>query len=104
MNLSLASAVMPVELVPIPLPASADPNKFTEFGRQVQGVDLSQLTPLEFEVIEQAVYKVLIWLPTAFQSSNSVAWSTFISKRQLESGAAVCPHKGSVRVTLITPS
>ncbi|KAK0432504.1 hypothetical protein EV421DRAFT_1848649 [Armillaria borealis] len=36
---------MAIEFVPLPLPATADPSKFTTFGRQVKGVDPGNFTP-----------------------------------------------------------
>lgn len=72
---------MPIELIPLPLPASADASKFTQFGRQgidrfvrplviagtihvlilhraVKGVEPGNFTSDEFEQIKEALYKV----------------------------------------------
>lgn len=50
-----------IQFVPLSLPASADPSRFTDFGREVVGVDLAQvlLSPgsAEFGIIEEGVYK-----------------------------------------------
>ncbi|KAJ7676784.1 Clavaminate synthase-like protein [Mycena polygramma] len=48
---------MPVQLTPLPLPTSADPSKFTQFGREVTGVDPGSFTSEEFEEIRDALYK-----------------------------------------------
>ncbi|SJL18358.1 related to Putative dioxygenase C576.01c [Armillaria ostoyae] len=48
---------MAIELVPLPLPATADPSKFTTFGRQVKGVDPGNFTPEQFREIRDALYK-----------------------------------------------
>ncbi|THU96895.1 Clavaminate synthase-like protein [Dendrothele bispora CBS 962.96] len=48
---------MAIELAPLPLPASADPTKFTDFGREVKGVKPGSLTPELFEEIKDALYK-----------------------------------------------
>ncbi|KAK0465906.1 taurine catabolism dioxygenase [Desarmillaria tabescens] len=48
---------MAIEFVPLPLPASADPTKFTTFGRQVKGVDPGNFTPEQFQEIRDALYK-----------------------------------------------
>ncbi|KAG6327197.1 hypothetical protein ID866_11892, partial [Astraeus odoratus] len=48
---------MTIELVPLPLPASADPSKFVNFGREVKGVDPGNLTPEQFADIHDALYK-----------------------------------------------
>ncbi|KAF9033449.1 Clavaminate synthase-like protein [Hymenopellis radicata] len=48
---------MAIELIPLPLPASADAAKFTTFGRQVKGVNPGSLTPEEFEQVKEALYK-----------------------------------------------
>ncbi|KAH8835991.1 taurine catabolism dioxygenase [Flagelloscypha sp. PMI_526] len=48
---------MTIELLPLPLPASADPTKFSQFGREVKGVNPGTFTPEEFEQIKDALYK-----------------------------------------------
>jgi hypothetical protein len=49
---------MAIELIPLPLPASADASKFTDFGREVKGVNPAEFTPEQFKEIEEALYKV----------------------------------------------
>lgn len=49
---------MAIELVALPLPASADPTKFADFGREVKGVNPGTLSPEEFEQVKDALYKV----------------------------------------------
>lgn len=49
---------MAIELTPLPLPASADPSKFVDFGREVKGVNPGDLTPDQFAEIYDALYKV----------------------------------------------
>jgi hypothetical protein len=51
---------MAIELVPLPLPASADPSKFADFGREVKGINPGTLSPEEFEQVKDALYKVSI--------------------------------------------
>ncbi|KAK0479648.1 taurine catabolism dioxygenase [Armillaria novae-zelandiae] len=48
---------MAIEFVPLPLPATADPSKFTTFGRQVKGVDPGNFTSEQFQEIREALYK-----------------------------------------------
>ncbi|KII94299.1 hypothetical protein PLICRDRAFT_101133 [Plicaturopsis crispa FD-325 SS-3] len=48
---------MAIELVPLPLPPSADPSKFADFGREVRGVNPGALSPEEFEQVQDALYK-----------------------------------------------
>ncbi|KAF9235131.1 taurine catabolism dioxygenase [Melanogaster broomeanus] len=48
---------MAIQLTPLPLPASADPSKFVDFGREVQGVNPGELTPAQFAEIHDALYK-----------------------------------------------
>ncbi|KAH9983762.1 taurine catabolism dioxygenase [Russula vinacea] len=48
---------MTIETVPLALPPSADPSKFSNFGRQVIGIDPGNLKPLEFDEIQQLLYK-----------------------------------------------
>ena len=49
---------MAIELVPLPLPESADASKFSEFGREVKNVDPGTLSPEQFKEIEELLYKV----------------------------------------------
>lgn len=49
---------MAIELTPLPLPASADPSYFVDFGREVNGVSPGELTPAQFSEIYDALYKV----------------------------------------------
>ena len=49
---------MAIELTPLPLPASADPSYFVDFGREVKGVNPGELTPAQFAEIHDALYKV----------------------------------------------
>jgi hypothetical protein len=53
---------MAVELVPIPLPASADASKLSNFGREVKGVNPASITPGSelFKEIESALYIVCL--------------------------------------------
>ncbi|KAG6335453.1 hypothetical protein ID866_3627 [Astraeus odoratus] len=48
---------MTIELVPLPLPASADPSKFIDFGREVKGVEPGNLSPEQFADVSDALYK-----------------------------------------------
>ncbi|KAF8492806.1 Clavaminate synthase-like protein [Russula emetica] len=48
---------MSIETVPLTLPPSADPSKFSNFGRQVIGVDPGNLSPSDFAEIQQLLYK-----------------------------------------------
>lgn len=51
---------MAIELVPLPLPATADASKFVNFGREVKGVDPGKLDAAQFAEIREALYKVMI--------------------------------------------
>jgi hypothetical protein len=51
---------MTIETVPLTLPPSADPSNFSNFGRQVIGVDPGNLSPSDFAEIQQLLYKVTI--------------------------------------------
>lgn len=53
---------MAIELVPLPLPASADASKFADFGREVKGLHPGDLTPEQFSEIKEALYKVCGYL------------------------------------------
>ena len=49
---------MAIEVEPLPLPSSADPSKFADFGREVKGVDPGQLTDEQFKEVQELLYKV----------------------------------------------
>ncbi|KAH7924480.1 Clavaminate synthase-like protein [Leucogyrophana mollusca] len=51
-----------LELLPIPLPSSADPVKLGDFGREVKNIDPGNFTPEEFEALEKALYQYGILL------------------------------------------
>ncbi|KAJ3043239.1 hypothetical protein HDV00_005559 [Rhizophlyctis rosea] len=48
---------MTIEAIPLPLPPSADPSKFVDFGREVVGVDPGNLSKSDFAIIEELLYK-----------------------------------------------
>ncbi|KAF7355961.1 Clavaminate synthase-like protein [Mycena venus] len=48
---------MAIQFTPLPLPASADASKFTQFGREVTGVDPGNLTSEQFDRVRDALYK-----------------------------------------------
>lgn len=49
---------MAIEVIPLPLPPSANTDNFVEFGREVKGVHPGTLTPEQFTEVEQLLYKV----------------------------------------------
>ena len=51
---------MAIELVPLSLPASADPSKLAGFGREVKGVNPGTLSPEEFNDVRDALHKVCV--------------------------------------------
>ncbi|KAH9020427.1 Clavaminate synthase-like protein [Lactarius hengduanensis] len=61
---------MPIQTVPLTLPSSADPTKFTQFGREVIGVDPGNLSPAEFAEIEQLLYTQQYALTRAFDPTS----------------------------------
>jgi len=48
---------MAIDLAPLSLPPSADPAAFVDFGREVRGIDPSNLSESQFKELEQALYK-----------------------------------------------
>lgn len=54
----LVLEIMAIDLLPLPLPESADPTKFTNFGREVKGFDPATFSPEQFEELKDALYKV----------------------------------------------
>lgn len=49
-----------MQLSPVNLPESADPQAFADFGRQVHGLDPSNLSDAQFKELEVALYKVYL--------------------------------------------
>ena len=56
--------LMAIEIVPLPLSPSSDAEHLKDFGREVIGVDITQLSQVDFQNIEKLLYKVQsnIWL------------------------------------------
>lgn len=52
---------MVIEVIPLPLPPSAEPSKFQEFGCEVKGINLGVLQAEQFQEIERLLYKVSRW-------------------------------------------
>lgn len=48
---------MAFALSPLPLPTTADPSRFINFGREVKGVHPGHLSPEEFVQVRDALYK-----------------------------------------------
>ncbi|KIJ50828.1 hypothetical protein M422DRAFT_203852 [Sphaerobolus stellatus SS14] len=48
---------MAIELVPVPLPETADASKFANFAREVKGFDPSNFTSEQFDELKEALYK-----------------------------------------------
>jgi xanthine dioxygenase len=61
---------MAIELLPLPLPASADASKFVDFGREVKGVNPGSLNLTEFAEIREALYKVSLFFRLQLQQSR----------------------------------
>jgi len=71
---------MAIETLPLPLPPTADPSKFKDFGREVRGVHPGRLTDEEFKEIEQLLYKVCIAPPNALCITVLIR-TTWIARR-----------------------
>ena len=70
---------MTLESVPLPLPPSADPGKFIEFGREVRGVDPGKLTAEQFKEIEELLYKVSFLRSNFIPACLTTFYSTQLS-------------------------
>lgn len=57
---------MAIEVVPLPIPPSADAASFLEFGREVRGVHPGTLTSEQFKEVEQLLYKVRVSIGQSF--------------------------------------
>lgn len=49
---------MAIEVLPIPLPPSANPAKFGQMGREIRGVNPGNATEEELKQIQDLLYKV----------------------------------------------
>ncbi|KAJ7034462.1 Clavaminate synthase-like protein [Mycena alexandri] len=61
----------------LPLPPSADASKFTEFGREVVGVDPGNLTSQQLEEVRDALYKhdVLLFRESGYEAESRATTS-----------------------------
>ncbi|TBU62425.1 Clavaminate synthase-like protein [Dichomitus squalens] len=48
---------MAIEVLPLPIPPTADPEKLKDFGREVKGVNPGALSPEEFKEVHDLLYK-----------------------------------------------
>lgn len=55
--MTTTTTTMPIEVLPVPFPPSADASKLKDFGRIIQGVDPANLSPEEFKELEELLYK-----------------------------------------------
>ncbi|EAU92439.1 alpha-ketoglutarate dependent xanthine dioxygenase [Coprinopsis cinerea okayama7 len=72
---------MAIELVPLPLPASADASKFADFGREVKGVDPGNLTDDDFKKIHDGLYKHGILL---FRNANMTPEQQYLLTKKFD--------------------
>jgi hypothetical protein len=94
---------MAIELLPLPLPTSADASKLAEFGREVKGIDPAQVSPEEFKEIEQALYKVSLDCSSSISSSSllEAARSFAIQGCTCIPRSAVCIDEGQDSVYIL---
>ena len=52
---------MAIQVAPLPLPPSADPAYFADFGREVSGIHPGTLTDEQFSEISDLLYKVRVY-------------------------------------------
>ncbi len=96
-DVSLSSTtIMAIELIPLPLPASADASKFISFGRQVKGVNPGSLTPEEFEQVKEALYKVRGRCTRSHLTDLATARCSLIPRCRVIARAAVRINQGAV--------
>ena len=89
---------MAIETIPLPLPSTADPSKFEDFGREVRGVHPGRLTDEEFKEIEQLLYKVCVAHLTSHVlpclSAHRAARCTALQEHRSLTRGAVQPCEG----------
>lgn len=74
---------MAIDLLPLPLPASADASNFQNFGREVKGLHPGKLTPEELQEVQKALYQVRLSLICQicylYPSTHSTTSSSFVT-------------------------
>lgn len=86
---------MAIELLPLPVPASANVEKLADFGREVKGVNPAEFTPEEFKEIEQALYKVRLSSSCTFMVTHIYpARSAPIQECQSVARTTICTNEG----------
>lgn len=98
-DISFPETTMAIETVPLPLPPTADPSKFKDFGREVRGVHPGRLTDEEFKEIEQLLYKVRV-VPSISRISSCLlarraARRTPLQERRSLARGTVQPYEGT---------
>ena len=58
---------MTIQVLPLPVPPTADAAMLKDFGREVKGVNPGSLTPEQFKEVHDLLYKVLQRLPQGNQ-------------------------------------
>ncbi len=76
--------IMAIELAPIPLPPTADAEKFKDFGREVKGVKPGELSEEELKEVHNLLYKV---------RSLCDLWASYLSDMHVNS--TVCSSSGT---------
>ncbi|KAG6915553.1 hypothetical protein DXG01_010988 [Tephrocybe rancida] len=100
----LLQRAMPIELIPLSLPTSADTSKFVNFGREVCGVNPGSLDPKEFSKVQQALYKhdVLSFHDAMLTPEQHYVFT--LPQVQLRGHGTVTNHEGIPSTTLQHPS
>ena len=88
--------IMAIELLPLPLSASADASTLAEFGREVKGINPAEVSPEEFKEIEHALYKVSLDCFSSIFSGSYLgeARSFAIQRCTCISRSTVCVDEG----------
>ncbi|KAJ7784768.1 alpha-ketoglutarate dependent xanthine dioxygenase [Mycena metata] len=91
---------MIIALKPLPLPASADASKFTQFGREVFGVDPANLTSEQFGEVREALYRhdVLVFRNAVLTPKQQYALTKAFDPASEKDG-----HKERTKKSLLGP-
>lgn len=93
-KITFPETAMTIETVPLPLPPTADPSKFEDFGREVRGVHPGRLTDEEFKEIEQLLYKVPV--PSPIPCTQPLLIGTLRSTTHYSLGMLIsCPRSST---------
>ncbi|KAF9459848.1 taurine catabolism dioxygenase [Collybia nuda] len=94
---------MSIQLTPLPLSPKADPVKMAEFGREIKGVDLNNVTPTQFAQIREALYKheVILFRDVKISPADQAAFTKAFDPTSNGYGHAFDPSVSEISTRLL---